>query len=255
MRELALKYFNRENYRRALELFLEELENSQTKEDIAFNANLVGLCLYFLHYPKESLKYFEIALEHTEGYENDKVQGNIDEVNRYIERITQDIEEIKERLEEEDDREKKGILLSNLGLLYYLIGKREDAEENFVEAEKIFRNSNNKIALAALYTNFAMLYEDLRQLDYLYRALDIFQKEGHIKGAVDTLHALALYYLEDDYLEEAYYFIEKELELVEKLEDVEIKRRAYELAADVAMELGKIQEGMKYTEMAAKLSP
>ena len=253
MREEALKYFGRENYRKALEIFLEELENSTTKEEIAFNANLAGLCLYFLHYPQESLKYFQLALDNTEGEDSEKVQGNMDEVKRFIDRITQDIEEIKEKIEEEN-MEKKGILHSNLGLLYYLIGKRDEAEENFKEAEKIFRRFNNKIALGALYTNFAMLYDDMRQLDYLYRALDIFVKEGHIKGQVDTLHAHAMYYLEDDYLEEAYYFLRKETLLIERIEDVELKRKVYELAADVAMELGKIEESLKYTENAVKLS-
>ena len=140
MREEALKYFGRENYRKALEIFLEELENSTTKEEIAFNANLAGLCLYFLHYPQESLKYFQLALDNTEGEDSEKVQGNMDEVKRFIDRITQDIEEIKEKIEEEN-MEKKGILHSNLGLLYYLIGKRDEAEENFKEAEKIFRST------------------------------------------------------------------------------------------------------------------
>ncbi len=255
MREEALKYFNRENYRRALEILLDELESSTTREEVAFNANLAALCLYFLHYPRESLKYFNIALENTDGEDSEKIQGNIDEVHRFMERITQDIEELKEKIKQEEDRERKGVLLSNLGLLYYLMGEREQAEEQFEEAEKIFRGFNNRIALAALYSNFAMLYEDMRQLDYLYRALDIFEQEGHIKGQIDTLHALAMYYLEDDYLEEAYYFIKKELELVEKIEDANIKRKAYELAADIAMELGKVEEGLKYTELAAKISP
>jgi len=254
MSSIALKYFNRENYRKALELFLEELENSQSREEVAYNANLAALCLYFLHMPDESLRYFEIALENTEGTERDKVIGNIEEVKRFVERIKRDIEELEEKIDSEEDREKKGILLSNLGLLYYLIGKREEAEDNFKKAEKIFKGYNNKIALAALYSNFAMLYEDMRQLDYLYRALDIFEKEGHIKGQVDTLHALAMYYLEDDYVEEAYYFLRKELELVDKIDDNEMKRKVYELAADLAMELGKVEDSLKYTELASKFS-
>ena len=87
MSSIALKYFNRENYRKALELFLEELENSQSREEVAYNANLAALCLYFLHMPDESLRYFEIALENTEGTERDKVIGNIEEVNLVIKDI------------------------------------------------------------------------------------------------------------------------------------------------------------------------
>jgi len=249
----AFKYFQRENYRRALELFIEELENATTREEIAYNANLVGLCLYFLHYPKESLEYFQIALDNTEGEENEKVQSNVDEVHRFIKRVEEDIEEIKSRLELEDDKKKRGILLSNLGILHYFIGKREFAEENFKEAEKIFKTLKDNIALGAIYSNFAMLYDDMRQLDYLYRALDLFEKEGHIKGQVDVLHSLALYYLEDDYVSEANYFLQKELSLIDRVEDPQVKRRAYELAADVAMELGNTEEAMKYTEMASGL--
>ena len=98
-----------------------------------------------------------------------------------------------------------------------------------------------------------MLYDDMRQLDYLYRALDLFEKEGHIKGQIDVLHSLALYYLEDDYVEEALYFLKKELSMIDSIEDSEVKRRAYELAADIAMERGDTEEAMKYTEMASKL--
>jgi len=249
----ALKYFQRENYRRALELFLEDLENSTTEQEIAYNANLVGLCLYFLHYPRESLKYFQMALDNTEGEENEKVQNNIEEVHRFMERVEGDIEEIKEKLELEEDKRRRGILLSNLGILHYFIGKRDLAEENFKEAEKIFKTLNDNIALGAIYSNFAMLYDDMRQLDYLYRALDLFEKEGHIKGQIDVLHSLALYYLEDDYVEEALYFLKKELSMIDSIEDSEVKRRAYELAADIAMERGDTEEAMKYTEMASKL--
>ncbi len=249
----ALKYFQRENYKRALELFLEDLERATTRDEVAYNANLIGLCLYFLHYPRESLEYFQMALDNTDGEENEKVQNNIDEVNRFIERVEGDIEEIKEKLELEEDKRMRGIFLSNLGILHYFIGKREVAEENFKEAEKIFQGLNDSIALAAIYSNLAMLYDDMRQLDYLYKALDIFEKEGHIKGQVDVLHSLAMYYLEDDYLDEAYYFIKKELSLVEKIEDDEIKRRAYELAADIALEMGNTEDAMKYTELASRL--
>ena len=249
----ALKYFNRENYRRALELFLENLENATTDDERAYNANLAGLCLYFLHYPDEALNYFNIALENSQGEENEKVQNNINEVNRFVERIKEDIENIKSKLEGEDDKRKRGILLSNLGLLHYFIGMRDEAEKNYDEAEKIFKILRDNIALGAVYSNRAMLYDDMRQLDYLYRALDIFEKEGHLKGQVDTLHSLALYYLDDDYIEEAYYFLNKELKILENVDDKELKRRAYELAGDIAMEMGNVEEAMKYTERASQL--
>ena len=254
--QTALKYFGRENYRRALEGFLELLEEARKegdKEKIAHTSNFAALCLYFLHQPEDALDYFEIALKHTEGADKMKVQANIDEVNRFVERIKKDIEEIENRLENETDTKNKGILLSNLGLLHYLIGHSAEAEKNLKAAEKIFRNMNNSIALGAIYTNLALLYDDMRQLDYLHRALDIFEEEGHIKGQIDTLHALALYYLFEDSFEEAYYFVKKELALLDHIDNNEIKKRAYELAADLCMELGKVDEGMKFTEMASKL--
>ncbi len=249
----ALKYFNRENYRRALELFLEELENANTKEEKAYNANLAGLCLYFLHFPNEALRYFDIALENSTGEDSEKVKSNIDEVNRFVERIKGDIEEIKNRLENEVDKKNKGILLSNLGILHYFIGLRDDAEENFEEAENIFRILRDNIALGAVYSNKAMLYDDMRQLDYLYKALDLFEKEGHLKGQADILHSLAMYYLEDDYIDEAQYFLKKELTILDMIDDIELKRRAYELAGDLAMEKGDVEEAMKYTELSSQL--
>jgi len=102
-----------------------------------------------------------------------------------------------------------------------------------------------------MYSNFALIYDDMRKLDYLYLALDIFIEEGHIKGQIDTYHALALYYLHRENLNEAYYFLKKEIELFDKFDDPSIKRRTYELAADLAMDLGLVNEGMRFTELAS----
>ncbi len=247
----ALKYFNRENYRRALELFLEDIENASSREEVAYNANLAGLCLYFLHSPDEALKYFNMALENTEGEDRAKVQENIDEVKRFVDRVKKDIESIEERLEEEIEDKNRGILLSNLGLLHYFLGNKDDAEEAFQRAEVIFKKMNDNVALGALYSNFAMLYDDMRKLNYLYRALDIFEKEGHMRGQADTLHSLAMYYLEDDYEDEALFFLRKEEELVDALNDGEMRRRLYELMAEIEMGRGNVKEALKYTERAS----
>ncbi len=252
----AMRYFNREDYRHALEIYLEMLEEAERngdRERIAYNANLAGLCLYFLHMHSEAREYFNKALENVSSEDEVKVRKNIEEMDRFIERIERDIEEIENRLSEEDDEVNRGILLSNLGILKYLLGKNNEAEDCFKEALSIFRKQGDKIALAAIYTNFAMLYDDLKKLDYLYLALDIFSEEGHVKGQADVYHALALYYLHNEELEESYYFLKKEIELLDKVEDTEMKKRAYELAADVAMELGKVDEGLKFTEKASEV--
>ena len=252
----ALKYFGRENYKRALEIFLdllEDAERAKDKERISYNANFVGLCLYFLHMPYKSLDYFDIALQNTEGEDNEKVQKNIDEVKRFIKNTEENIENVENRLEKEEDEKNRGILMSNLGILKYLIGKNDEAEELFKDAERIFTKLNDQIALAAIYGNFAMVYDDIRKLDYLYKALDIFVNEGHIKGQIDTLHSLAQFYLNEDNLEEGYFFIKKEVELLDKIDDANFKRMEYGFAADIAMELGKIEEGMKFTEKASEV--
>ncbi len=252
----GLRYFSQENYTRALEIFMENIEDARQKgepERIAYNANLAGLCLYFLHRPEESFSYFDMAMENTTDEEREKIRRNMEEVERFIEKISNEIEELMSMLEAEQDRKKRGVILSNLGILHYLLGKNSEAEKEFQEAEKIFRDDRDKIALGAIYTNLAMLYNDMRKLDYLYRALDIFIEEGHIKGQIDTYHSLALYYLHGEEYEESYYFLKKEVELVSKIADADLRRRAYEMAADVAMEIGKVDEALRFTELASEL--
>ncbi|NPA74650.1 MAG: tetratricopeptide repeat protein [Euryarchaeota archaeon] len=252
----AMRYFNRKDYRRALDIYLDMLEDAESSADegrIAYNANLAGLCLYFLHRHEEAREYFNRALEHTSGEDREKVQKNIDEMDRYVARVKRDIEEINSRLETEEDEVRRGVLLSNLGILHYFLGNNEDAEAAFLEAEKIFKKHEDSIALGAIYTNLAMLYDDLRELDYLYRALDIFTESGHIKGQADVYHSLALHYVFQDELEEAYYFVSKEMEILSGTEEREMKRRCYELAADIAMEMGRVDEGMKFTEQLSKI--
>jgi len=250
----ALRYFGQENYSKALEIFLDNLEEAKKNGDferIAYNANLAGLCLYFLHRPKESFEYFETAIEHSSGEDREKVRKNIEEVERYIGKIEGEIEELKSMLEGETDRRKRGIILSNLGILYYLLGQDSLSEESFMEAERIFRDDKDKVALGAIYSNFALIYDGMKKLDYLYRALDIFINEGHIKGQVDTYHSLAMHYLHDEEYEESYYFLKKEIELLDRIDDGEMKRKVYELAADVAMEIGKTDEALRFTELAS----
>ncbi len=251
----AMKYFNRKDYRNALAIYLSMLQDAEKegdREKIAYTSNLAGLCYYFLHSHSEAREYFNKALEHTEGEEHQKVQKNIDEMERYIKSVKEDIEKISSLLEEENDETRKGILYSNLGILKYFMGSTEEAEEAFTKAEKIFKKSGNRIALGAIYSNFALIYDDLRALDYLYRALDIFTEEGHLKGQADVYHSLSLHYLYQDNLEESYYFLKKELEIVDKIDDREIKRRCYELAADITMDMGKVNESMHFTELASR---
>ena len=250
----AMRYFNREDYEHALEIYLELLEAAEqesNKERVAYNANLAGLCLYFMHKHSDAMDYFNIALANTSGEEELKVRKNIDEVNRYVARIKEDIEELQQRIENEENIVNKGILLSNLGILQFLLGQNDVAERSLKKAELIFRNKGDKVALGAIYSNLAMIYEDMQKLDYLYLALDIFEGEGHLKGQADTYHALCLYYLHQDRVEEAYYFLKKELAIVDNLNDPELKNRAYGLAADLAMEVGDIEESMKFTESAS----
>ncbi len=252
--EDAMRYFNREDYPHALEIYLQMLEDAEAegkREKIAYNANLAGLCLYFMRKHKDAIDYFQKALENTEGEDEIKVRKNIGEVERFVSRIEKDIEEINERLNVEEDKMNRGILLSNLGILQHLLGKNEEAEKSFKKAENIFHIIGDKIALGAIYSNLAMIYEDMRKLDYLYLALDIFIEEGHIKGQADTYHALSLYYLHQDRAEEAYYFLKKEIEILKNSNETEAKRRAYELAAELAMEMGNVDEGMKFTELAS----
>ena len=251
----ALKYFGQENYAKALEIFIENLEEAERDknfERVAYNANLVGLCLYFLHRPRESFEYFEVAMEYTDGEDREKVRKNMEEVEKYVEKIEGEIEELKDLLKAENDRKKKGVILSNLGILYYFLGQNSMAEEKFIEAERIFRDDRDKIALGAIYSNFALIYDGLKKLDYLYRALDIFIGEGHIKGQIDSYHSLAIHYLHNEEYKESYYFLKKEIELLDRIDDGEIKRRAYELAADVAMEIGKTDEALRFTELASE---
>ena len=252
----AMKYFNRKDYRRALDIHLEMLEDANRNKDekrIAYNANLSGLCLYFLHRYDEAKRYFDIALEHTEGDEKQKVQKNINEMERYVQGLEKDIHEIELHLKEDIDEKQRGILLSNLGILKYLQGSNNDAEKHLKSAEHIFKKTNEKIALGAIYTNFAMLYDNLRELDYLYKALDIFNKEGHLKGQADVYHSLSLHYLFQNHLEEAQFFLKKEMEIVNKISDRSMQKRCYRLAADMAIESGVIDEGMKFTEMLSKI--
>ncbi len=252
----AMKYFNRHDYNRALEIYLSILEEAEANNDtekIAYSANLIGLCYYFLHRHSDAREYFEQALAHTTGEDHNKVQKNIDEMERYIARIEGDIKKITELLADEKDDTKRGILLSNLGILNYFIGKTESAESYLRQAETIFKKIGDNVALGAIYSNFALLYDDLRALDYLYRALDIFKEEGHLKGQADVYHSLALYYVFQDNLAEGNHFLKKEMEILENFDDAEMKKRCYELAADISLELGNVKDGMKFTEIASKI--
>jgi tetratricopeptide (TPR) repeat protein len=165
------------------------------------------------------------------------------------------------KLDNIENEIEKAIMYTNIANLLFFKGDRKSSEEYFNKSIELFKNNHDMIALAASYNNLGRLYNDLSAIDYFYKALDLLEKENHIKGIIDTYYALSNFYWKNANNEEAFYFLEKSIEYIDKLiNDSESKRDVfsryqdiYRLAADVALNIGKEKKAMEITENITKL--
>ncbi len=265
MSEEGIERFNRQDYAGAVECFIEEMKEALERGDYheaSTYANLIGLSLYFEHYPREALEYFQMAVDYSKeaGTSFDTIWKNMERTRALVEDIEKEISRKKALLEEmEEDTPDRGVLLSNLGVLYYLLGERDTAERYYIMAEEIFRKCGDPLALAAIYNNMGQLYDDMRVLDYHYRALDILEREGHLRGQIDTYYSLAQYYWKSGEWDEAYHFLSKAIDIIDRMErsGENAHSRYVELlrtAADLALRAGKTDEALSLTEKIARCS-
>ena len=258
----GIERFNRQDYAGAVECFMEEMKEALERGDYhaaSTYANLIGLSLYFEHYPREALQYFQMAVDYSKeaGASFDTIWKNMERTRELVEDIEREISRKRELLGEmEDNLPERGILMSNLGILHYLLGERETAERFYEMALEVFRRCGDSLALAAIYNNMGQLYDDMRCLDYHYRALDILEEEGHLKGQIDTYYTLAQYYWKSGEWDEAYHFLSKAVDIIDRMERMGEDTSSYvevlRTAADIALRAGRTDEALALTERIAR---
>ena len=262
--EIGKDKFMRENYPAAIEHFtlvLNELDADEYPVDYAAICNLLGISFYYNHNPEKAIEYFERALELMSD-ENDEhveqVRQNLTAAKEYIEDLEKNIKEFRKAIKMESDDEQMGIITSQLGAFLFLRGEMDEAEELFLKSLNLFEKTDNLVAMAAVYNNLSMFYDDVRSLDMLYKAMDILENEGHMNGMIDTYESLYRYYWRNGNDEEALHFILKKIELVEELfknsdeENIQNYIETFRTAADLALLLGKADLAMELTEKLTK---
>jgi len=249
----------RQNFTHAMQRISEGLEIAESDEDFAALYAVRGMANYFQHMPTMALEDLRTARSYAEKTANDELRSNIREdvvyLENYINKLKAYISSEEERLEKEKDERERGIILSELGTLYYYMGRRDAAREKFIQALQIFERIGEDLAVAATYVNLGNSTDGIEAIDYFYRALDILEREGHLHGIADVYESLALFYWREEKWEEAYYFLKKEIEVVEEIEKVEGKEEiirkygdVYRMAADIATILGREDECLKFME-------
>jgi tetratricopeptide (TPR) repeat protein len=160
-------------------------------------------------------------------------------------------------LEKVRDKQEKGRILTDFGMIFYYSGELDKALEYFTKALKLATELDNKEGMAAELGNIGAIYlakgELDKALDYTKKALKLFEELGRKEGIAILLRNIGNVNLDKGEYEKALEYFEKALKLDEELV------RKEEIAADlgsigiVYRIKGEIEKALEYFEKALKL--
>lgn len=113
--------------------------------------------------------------------------------------------------------------LSNLGVLYFNQGDKNQAINYYQEALDKAVETNNSKKIALLSTNLGIAYKDLadytKAIEFFQKSIDIREKTGDKSGIAFSLHMIGIVYNEWGDAEQALEYYNKSLKIKEELGD------------------------------------
>ena len=124
-------------------------------------------------------------------------------------------------LEEQDAKAPLADLLNNMGLVYFSIGYHEFALKYLHEALVLYKGLGMQDAIGEIWTNIGVAYFEQDSFEESYeniqKALPILQAQNHIVGVEYCYYYLARYHHEVKQLDSAFIYINKSIDLNEKI--------------------------------------
>ena len=148
----------------------------------------------------------------------------------------------------------EGMILNNLGGIYYYLGKYSEAQKFLEEALGIHRQIGNKAGEAMSYTNLGGLYDSqsqyFRALEFHQQALEIHRELGDRFGEATTLNNIGVVYNNSDDYEQALANHQQALDIFQEIDNPVGKGRSLMNMGLVYQKQGKYSQALKFCKQA-----
>ncbi len=261
--EIGLLYFNRGHYERAAANFDKALKvyNTYNQADkVCQTTNLIAASAYLAEdYPKAE-EYFTSLLD---CCRKNKDRESEKEAMQRLADIAQKMgqndkalkinSELVEKYSEDGDMQGYINSLNNAAYCLALCGRYEDAINSFQEInDDDIRNNAHDSLIAAAYTNIGLCYQNMGKsrecYSYLEDAADLRKNSGQDAEYSKVSNILALIYLKEQDLYNAYYYSKEAVASAESSDNPQAKSDAYQTYYNVLQARGEYDLALQFNQ-------
>ena len=186
----ALIQYLQKNYERAIDYFLQVLENNDDDRELKGKLyNVIGNCFLYLDQPEEALKYYEMGLEFVQDYdfEGDRTRllnnlGIIMELDGDYAHAIDFYVRAKESAQQIHDTRYSTWIIYNLGNVYYYLGNYQKSLDHHKQVLELLREMNSGKETAEALGNLGVLYDEIgeekKALNFHQRSLGFLEMIG-----------------------------------------------------------------------------
>ncbi len=261
--EIGLLYFNRGHYERAAANFDKALKVYKTHnqtDKICQNTHLIAASAYLAEDYAKAETYFKSLLD---CYQKNNDRESEKETMHRLADIAQKMGQnnkalsINSKLVEmySEDGDMHGYInaLNNAAYSLVLCGRYEDAVNAFQEiTDDDIRNNAPDSLIAAAYTNIGICYQNMGKnrecYEYLANAAELRKKSGQDAEYSKVSNILALIYLKEQDLYNAYYYSREAVSSAERCDEPDAKSDAYQTHYNVLQARGEYDLALQYNQ-------
>jgi tetratricopeptide (TPR) repeat protein len=155
------------------------------------------------------------------------------------------------------DRQTMGICLQQMGQVCYSLGNYPKALDFHLQADKIFRETNNEEQLARNLNDMGLVYYQNRQLPVARKqyeeALSIYYKQGNKEGLADTYGKIGHLYEKQKQVDSAFYFQRLALQQGKEVAQPSVVAKIYENIGSIYEDLEQYDSAWYYFDHSLKL--
>jgi tetratricopeptide (TPR) repeat protein len=149
------------------------------------------------------------------------------------------------------DNEGIALQLQNIGVVYYMVGRTDDALKNYLRSVSILENLDdvNPSILANNYLNTAIVFmqigEKNKALGFFRKAEQIYTGDYNLPGLAHLYTNMGVLYFDND-LDSSLYFHNRSLELYQTLGKSMNAGHSMGYVADIYREMGEFDKALDY---------
>jgi tetratricopeptide (TPR) repeat protein len=179
-------------------------------------------------YPDDKVQAFEWSEKLVNKYNNAKISSEIAMIHYRkgnYELATYYFKKSSEQFKADGKILQSAEQLTNLGVVYEILGLYPDAVSVYFKALQIFKEKNKLVSVAKIYNNLGIVYQELdkpkESLSYYNKALQLIEKQGNTLQIASKYNNIGVVYEENlkDY-DQAFEYYKKANKIYENEKDI-----------------------------------